>query len=448
MTGKTERTIPGIPAHSVRTAIPSWLPPAIHSCSAWSVLICNSMLACSLILSYLPAGTAATSTTTKTQSKPKTSGSKENLKQIRNRIDMLKKQLADKEVSRQKTASALRESETAIIHVNRRLAGLSSEQRKTSTALDQLTIRTRETRRTIDLQQSRLNRELRQQYVQGQHDYLQLLLNQKNPGQIARDLHYYGYISRARVSHIGTLQTDLGQLDSLTRESHEKSRELAEIQSKQTAQKTTLEQERVKRQQLLAQLSTQVAQHQQEISRLEQDEKQLSQLVARLNRASKNASRKSPPSSRHPAPLNNQREPDASSSGSPFATLQGRLSLPVRGEITHRFGASRNNSKVTWKGLFIRTPDGTAIKAIAAGKVVFSDWLRGFGNLLIIDHGDSYMSLYGNNDVLHRQPGDMVQGGETIAVAGNSSDEMDSGLYFELRYQGKPFDPLNWMTLK
>ena len=421
--------------------------PVIRLCMPWSA-ICGSVLLCSLILSLLSAHTTAApaSTAIRTKTGPKTpSGSKENLKQIRNRIDSLKKQLADKEESRQKTASALRGSETAIIHINRKLAGLSSEQRKTSAALDQLNIRTRETRQTIDSQQSRLNQQLYQQYVQGRHEYLQLLLSQKNPGQIARELHYYGYISRARVSHIDTLQNDLGHLNSLTRESHEKNRDLAEIESKQTVQKNILEQERKKRQELLAQLSSQVAQHQQEITRLERDEKELSQLVARLNRASSPRPRKLP---HRPSPLNNTRVPDASSAGSPFAALQGRLSLPVRGEITNRFGAPRNNSKITWKGLFIRTPDGAAIKAIAAGKVVFSDWLRGFGNLLIIDHGDSYMSLYGNNDVLHRQAGDMVQGGETIAAAGNSSDEMDSGLYFELRHQGKPFDPLNWMTLK
>jgi len=103
---------------------------------------------------------------------------------------------------------------------------------------------------------------------------------------------------------------------------------------------------------------------------------------------------------------------------------------------------------MTWKGLFIRAAGGDAVKAVAAGQVVFADWLRGFGNILIVDHGDDYLSLYGNNETLYKQVGDTLQGGDTIAAVGNSGGNPDSGLYFELRHKGKPFDPLGWATLK
>ncbi len=141
--------------------------------------------------------------------------------------------------------------------------------------------------------------------------------------------------------------------------------------------------------------------------------------------------------------------PDASTDGNPFSALKGRLSLPVRGELANRFGSPRDDGGLTWKGLFIRSAIGEDVKAIARGRIVFADWLRGFGNLLIVDHGGSYMSLYGNNETIRKQVGDSVRSGETIATVGNSSDiNPDSGLYFELRHQGKPFDPLNWVRIK
>jgi len=140
--------------------------------------------------------------------------------------------------------------------------------------------------------------------------------------------------------------------------------------------------------------------------------------------------------------------PDNRFDGSPFDQLKGRLALPVKGEVTNRFGTPRPDSTVLWKGLFLRTPAGQSVKAVAAGRVVFADWLRGFGNLLIVDHGKGYMSLYANNETLFKQVGDMLRGGDTIAAVGNSGGNKDSGLYFELRHESKPFDPINWVAAK
>ena len=149
-----------------------------------------------------------------------------------------------------------------------------------------------------------------------------------------------------------------------------------------------------------------------------------------------------------PERLRNERLPDTSGDGNPFSELKGRLNLPVRGELRNRFGSPREDSGLSWKGLFIAAPAGQDVKAIAAGRIVFADWLRGFGNLLIIDHGDGYMSLYGNNESLYKQVGEASRGGETVAAVGNSGGNMDSGLYFEIRYQGKAFDPLGWVNLR
>ena len=144
----------------------------------------------------------------------------------------------------------------------------------------------------------------------------------------------------------------------------------------------------------------------------------------------------------------NDNLPDDRFDGRPFDQLKGKLTLPVKGVITNRFGTLRPESRVQWKGLFLRTSSGQAVKAIAAGRVVFADWLRGFGNLLIIDHGKGYMSLYANNETLYKQVGDVLSGGDTIATVGNTGGNEDFGLYFELRHESKPLDPMKWMATK
>jgi septal ring factor EnvC (AmiA/AmiB activator) len=172
---------------------------------------------------------------------------------------------------------------------------------------------------------------------------------------------------------------------------------------------------------------------------------QLSKLIARTPKP-----RPQPESRSETGPrLRNERvpEPEAGFEGD-FAALRGRLALPVRGELANRFGSPRQGGGVVWKGLLIAAGTGEAVRAIAAGRVVFADWLRGFGNLLIIDHGDSYMSLYGYNETLYRQLGDVVRGGERIAAVGQSGGHPDSGLYFEMRHEGRPFDPLTWVSVR
>ena len=135
---------------------------------------------------------------------------------------------------------------------------------------------------------------------------------------------------------------------------------------------------------------------------------------------------------------------DPGNVGGAFAALRGQLRLPVKGTIAGRFGSPRAEGGASWKGVFIRAAEGTGVKAVAAGAVVFSDWLRGFGNLLIIDHGDDFLSVYGNNEALLATVGASVRSGEAVATVGNSGGNPDSGLYFELRHRGQPFDPLKW----
>lgn len=371
------------------------------------------------------------------------------LKQLQDRIKTLQKDLARKETSKTEAADALRDSERAISETNRALILLTQQLTDANASLDQLLEQSKQIQSQIKGQQEQLGNMLYYQYINGQQDYMQLLLKQQDPNEMARNLHYYGYLKRARSENINTLRIQLKQLDTLTRDSHVKKAEIVKIQTEQTMQKQQLEQEKIKRAKILANLSEEISQQQQEISKLKSDEQRLSKLVKEINRllAQKKSTPPSAPKSSS-LPLHNRLLPDSSASGRSFTSLKGQLRLPVRGELVNRFDSPRQEGGIKWKGLFIRSQNGSEVKAIAGGQVVFADWLRGFGNLMILDHGNNYMSLYGYNEANYKRVGDRVRSGDTIATVGNSGGNSESGLYFELRYQGKPFDPLTWVKIE
>ncbi len=363
----------------------------------------------------------------------------EELRQLRSRIDALQKQLAASEGTKIEAVDALRGSEHAISGINRALRELAGRQRAINAEVAQLQGQNPRIAADIELQQTRLARLLYQQYIGAQPDALKLLLNREDPNRIARELHYLTHLSRARAELIRSLRTNLERLNELTRVGQRQRAELAAIHSEQQAQRKRLENEKRARKTVLLRVSRQIEGQRREISTLKRDENRLAKLVERLNQVLSG----SPPEA-----LRNERLPHAAGDGGPFSRLKGQLRLPVRGELKNRFGGPREGGSLSWKGLFIAAPAGLEVKAIAAGRVVFADWLRGFGNLLIIDHGDGYMSLYGNNESLYKEVGTATRGGETVAAVGNSGGNTLSGLYFEIRHKGKAFDPLAWVNLK
>ena len=371
---------------------------------------------------------------------PAASSQKEELRQLRGRIDALQKQLAASEGSKTEAVDALRGSEHAISEINRALRELAGRQSAINAQLTRLHVQNPRIAADIELQQARLARVLYQPYIGAQPDALKLILNREDPNRIARELHYLTHLSRARAELIRSLRSNLDRLDELTRAGQRQRAELAAIRAEQQAQRKRLENEKRARKTVLLRVSRQIEKQRRAISTLKRDENRLARLAEQLNRML---------SGSRPEALRNERLPNAAGDGGgPFARLKGRLNLPVRGELKNRFGSPRQDGSLLWKGLFIAAPAGLEVKAIAAGQVVFADWLRGFGNLLIIDHGGGYMSLYGNNESLYKQVGAATQSGETVAAVGNSGGNTLSGLYFEMRHQGKAFDPLGWVNLK
>lgn len=364
----------------------------------------------------------------------------EELENLRKRIAAVQREMDKTSESKTEAADALRESERAISNSNRKLAELAALQRAADQKLGKLQGQQGKLNADMAGQQALLGKLLYQQYLGGKQEYLKLLLNNQDPNQVARDLRYYQYIARGRATWLANLRVSLAELDAISMSTRDQRAELASLREEQTVQKKTLEKEQHARQRMLGKISQQLHRQRREITRLQRDESRLAQLVDKLTKMLAEPKSKSL--------FRNDNLPDNRFDGSPFDQLKGKLTLPVKGEITNRFGTPRPDSTVRWKGLFLRTSSGQAVKAIAAGQVVFADWLRGFGNLLIIDHGKGYMSLYANNETLYKQIGDVLRGGDTIAAVGNSGGNEDFGLYFELRHESKPLDPMKWMATK
>jgi septal ring factor EnvC (AmiA/AmiB activator) len=385
---------------------------------------------------------------------------------LKQRLQALQQDFRATQTQREEAADELRQSERAISSGLRQIRQLDTERQRTQSDLQTLTQQADTVSERIRQQQAHLAQSLKGAYQRGQGDALKLILNGADPNQTARDLRYLARLSRAQHDAIDVLRADLARLAELQHAASQKKSDLSELQAAREAEQHKLLVDKRAREQVMQKLSVQIQQQRREISSLKRDERSLTQLVERLNRLmAQQAAREAAARAREAARMaqKNQNGEKPSTGGSrkalavntetpvafrsdrPFSRLKGALHLPVAGELMNRFGAPREGGGVSWKGLFIRASQGTVVKAIAAGQVVFAEWLRGFGNLVIVDHGEGYMSLYSNNESLYKQVGDRVQPGDAIATVGNSGGQPDTGLYFEMRHQSRPVNPLIWV---
>lgn len=406
------------------------------------------------------------------------------LSNIHQRIESLQKDLANKQEAQADVTDALKQSEKSISDTNRKLFELNQKHKENRSTLNVLQQKRVSLESTIAQQKALLASQYYQQYIHGKPNYIQVVLQEQQPGAIARQLEYLGYISRARSQLIESMNDNLATVTKLNAQTADTLKQIAMLKTEQEKQHLALVSEKNERSQMLVKLSTQISAQRNEIEKLKRDEANLSQLVENLTRklaeqaARQKLARNQPKPNKakanqaHEEPsrpdksnadkndvetaapqrsttvARNDTLPSEAFEGGNFAQLRGKLNLPVRGELTNHFGDARADTGVLWKGLFIRANEGSEVKSIASGRVVFADWMRGFGNLLIIDHGDGYMSLYGNNQALLRKVGSTVKGGETVASVGNSGGNETNGLYYELRKQSRPFDPLSWSVVR
>jgi septal ring factor EnvC (AmiA/AmiB activator) len=375
---------------------------------------------------------------------------KERQGEVRERIESLQRDLAKTEESRADVADQLRGTESAISDANRGLHQLAARRSAVQGEIRGLESQSRQLAGQTATQQDHLSRLLHRHYTQGSRvemDAFSLLVSGRDPNQAALDYQYLKSLSQAKADLIADLRAKEKEKKRLAGAAHEKNAELEAIEDKQRQARTRLVDQQKQRQALLARTAEKIKAQRKEIGALQRDEKRLTDLIARLAKAAKRPVRPAP-GKQPPTTVRNERTPDPAQAGGAFAALRGKLALPVRGEIASRFGKPRPEGGTTWKGLFIRAAEGAEVRAVAAGEVVFADWLRGFGNLLVVDHGDDFLSVYGNNQSLLKETGQRVAPGEVVATVGNTGGNPESGLYFELRHQGQAFDPIRWVRLR
>ena len=374
---------------------------------------------------------------------PLPAANEQQLDSLRKRIERLRDEIAGGEEFRAEARDQLRTSERAISEANRVLRELARQRDSARKELRALAEREETANAEIAARREQLARLLTAHYKSGERTYLKLLMMGENPNQVARKLQYYSYISRAQADFIQSLRGDLEQLRSIKARTIEKTTEISMIESRQKTERERLVEQRAERRSVLARVSAQLRDQRREVKSLESDEKRLARLVDRLTRVI--AEPVTPNRRNELVP-----EPRTSDGGEhdSFTSLRGKLRLPIKGELVNRFGARRSEGGPQWKGLFIRSAPGQEVRVVAAGRVVFADWLRGFGNLLIVDHGEDYLTIYGSNESVFKAVGDQVQTGDVVATVGATGGSTESGLYFEIRRQGKPFDPLKWVSLE
>lgn len=349
--------------------------------------------------------------------------SKAELEALKSRISELSKAQAKELRERDSLQADLREAELRISRLAREQRDLEKREADAKARLNTLEKEQAALAKDKRTQVEWLARTVRASYQSGRQERLKLLLNQEQPDQIARLMRYQEYYQRARTDRLEAVKSELTELQAVSQKVAAAREVLLEKRSEIQRHASKLEDAQQQRQQSLAILNRSLDNRGSDINQLKSDQQRLSKLLDEMRRSFDDI----------PVDLG----------GKPFGKLAGKLPWPLPGRITTSYN-SRREGALRWQGVILGAPGGTPVRAIHPGRVVFADWLRGYGLLTIVDHGDGYLSLYGYNQALLREVGEWVAAGDSLALAGNSGGNMASGLYFEIRHRGKAVNPTRW----
>ena len=347
------------------------------------------------------------------------------LKLLRNRIEILRKDIAATQTLHDSVRSELAALERQISEVHKQIRQLAREQGKQQHKLNALRDDEKKAQHQLAQQQDLLARQFRAVYMAGGQEYLKLLLNQQDPAALSRMNKYHEYLHRARAERISATQQTMQTLAMINTQIKTETMTLQTLQAQQETTKQELLARSRSRAIVVVQLRSSLLGKEQELAQSVEDEKRLQRVIATIREAM----------------------PDVLASPGQqksFVKLKGRLPWPTQGRIQDMFGKPRDSGKTKSNGVLIHAEEGRDIRAVSYGRVAYADWLRGYGLLLILDHGDGYMSLYGHNQSLHKETGEWVETGELIASVGKSGGEDKASLYFEIRHNGKPTNPSQW----
>jgi murein hydrolase activator len=347
------------------------------------------------------------------------------LSAVRKEIKELQEKITRETTRRDEGARALRTAEVEIAAATRKLAEVRGDLKAQESARRDLERETERANRSLAAEKDALARQVRSSYMAGREELTKLLLSQESPAALGRMLVYFDYYNRARSARIGAVAGELEKLAELGAATARVEAELAELEAAQTRDVAALEKSRNERSALVAKLDEEIRDGNAAVSKLRAEEQRLADLVRRLTEAMAGF------------PVD---------SDEPFAKSKGKLAWPVQGRLAGDYGEPRGAGPVKWNGVLLEAAAGTPVRAVHRGRVAFADWLTGLGLLVIVDHGGGYMSLYGHNEALLKEPGDWVEPGEPIAQVGDTGGQARAGLYFEIRFNGEPVDPNPWMT--
>jgi len=347
------------------------------------------------------------------------------LEQVRQRISALKQSMDDSAVERDRLTGELQEIEVAIAERRIRLKELEQQQRFTASKKDALDRDLAEREAALDDESTALASQVRAAYMSGSQEKIRLLLNQRDPATLGRLMAYYRYLNDYRAENIEAVIEQIRELEALRAQIAAEEARLAELARSRYAELTRLNESQESRTALLTRLRQKIADDGEEVERLAQQEKDLSRLIAELTTIL----------SDYPI-----------SSEEPFSSHKGKLTWPVAGTLLHDFGQPRAGGQIKWNGVVLGTQRGREVRAVYHGRIAFADWLAGMGLLVIVDHGEGYMSLYGYNETVLKKAGDWVAPGDVIATVGDSGGQARVGLYFELRRGTRPVNPRQWVT--
>lgn len=344
------------------------------------------------------------------------------LKQVVEQLNALDQWFSEAGKTRAIWLVELQRADNGIAQLNHQVADIRKRLTLINTELDTLQTRQTELQNQRQTQAALIVEHVGAAYRLTGQDFLKQLLNQESPDEFARMIRYHRHFSESRLAVMQEYQDTLVQLDATNQQLLEQQAQQQSQQQLLVGEQRNLSSERQDRAKLIDELDVETQSKSADYESLKRDRQRLEQLLAELRRRA------------------------VELDGTAFARAKGSLPMPVRGPIRHAFGGQRADGRLRWHGIDIAAEEGTPVTAIYRGRVIFADWLRGFGLLTILDHGSGYMTLYGHADVLYKKVDDWVESGEVIAGAGNSGGTRDSGIYFEVRHKGEPKDPISWVV--
>jgi septal ring factor EnvC (AmiA/AmiB activator) len=347
------------------------------------------------------------------------------LEQVREQISRLKESMDRRAADRDRVTAELQEAEVKIAETRMRLQDLERQRDFSRKKKAQLDASLESKAAELAEETRQLEAQVRAAYTSGEQERIKLMLNQHDPATLGRLMTYYRYLSEYRGDNIETVNARISELNDLREQAAAEERRLAELASARTAELIELNNAQEGRQALLASLNAKIRQEGSEIDRLAAQEEDLARLIAELT------------SILSDYPITSEE---------PFSDLRGRLTWPVAGNLLHDFGQPRADGRLKWNGVVLAANRGREVRAVYHGRVIFADWLAGMGLLVIVDHGEGYMSLYGYNETTLKIAGDWVAPGDVLATVGDSGGQSRTALYFEIRQGTKPLNPRSWVS--